>query len=95
MPPSMYEQEKPIGCKLINSRVSVPLQLEDSQFWSPMEGLVLTWAEPGCRICENQGKLCGFKSDIGSDIACSNPPASKGMSFEILWIVKLVDMCKS
>ncbi|KAF3632186.1 putative long chain acyl-CoA synthetase 4-like [Capsicum annuum] len=79
MPPSMYEQEKPIGCKLINSRVSVPLQLEDSQFWSPMEGLVLTWAEPGCRICENQGKLCGFKSDIGSDIACSNPPASKGL----------------
>lgn len=80
MPPSMYEQEKPVGCKLINSRVSVPLQLEDSQFWSPMEGLVLTWSEPSCRICENQGKLCGFKSDTGSDIACSNPPpSSKGL----------------
>ncbi|KAL3331486.1 hypothetical protein AABB24_035022 [Solanum stoloniferum] len=79
MPPSMYEQEKPVGCKLINSRVSVPLQLEDSQFWSPMEGLVLTWTEPSCRICENQGKLCGFKSDTGSDIACSNPPPSKGL----------------
>ncbi|CAN4127220.1 unnamed protein product [Withania somnifera] len=78
MPPSMYEQEKPRGCKLIHSKVSVPLQLEDSQFWSPIEGLVLTWNEPGCRICENQGKLCGFKSDTGSDIACSNPPTSKG-----------------
>lgn len=83
MPPSIYEQEKPVGCKLINSRVSVPLQLEDSQFWSPMEGLVLTWSEPSCRICENQGKLCAFKSDTGSDIACSNPPPSKGMLFNI------------
>lgn len=80
MPPSMYDQEKPKGCKLMNPRVSVPLQLEDSQFWSPMEGLVLTWREPSCRICENQGKLCGFKTDTGSDIACSNPPASsKGL----------------
>ncbi|KAK4365485.1 hypothetical protein RND71_016843 [Anisodus tanguticus] len=79
MPPSMYEQEKPIGCKLMNPRVSVSLQLEDTQFWSPMVGLVLTWSEPGCRICENEGKLCGFKSDTGSDIACSNHPSPKGL----------------
>lgn len=90
MPPSMYEQEKPVGCKLINSRVSVPLQLEDSQFWSPMEGLVLTWSEPSCRICENQGKLCGFKSDTGSDIACSNPPPSKGMLFNIFSLLSCI-----
>ncbi|XP_009800115.1 RING-H2 finger protein ATL20-like [Nicotiana sylvestris] len=77
MPPNMYAQGKPPGCKLM-SKVSVPLQLEDN-FWSPMEGLVLTWSEPSCRICENQGKLCGFKSDSGSDIACSNPPSSKGL----------------
>ncbi|OIT01994.1 PREDICTED: RING-H2 finger protein ATL20-like [Nicotiana attenuata] len=77
MPPNMYAQGKPPSCKLM-SKVSVPLQLEDN-FWSPMEGLVLTWSEPSCRICENQGKLCGFKSDTGSDIACSNPPSSKGL----------------
>ncbi|XP_016434251.1 RING-H2 finger protein ATL20 [Nicotiana tabacum] len=77
MPPNMYAQGKPPGCKLM-SKVSVPLQLEDN-FWSPMEGLLLTWSEPSCRICENQGKLCGFKSDTGSDIACSNPPSSKGL----------------
>ncbi|XP_009614900.1 RING-H2 finger protein ATL20-like [Nicotiana tomentosiformis] len=77
MPPNMYAQGKPPGCKLM-SKVSVPLQLEDN-FWSPMESLLLTWSEPSCRICENKGKLCGFKSDTGSDIACSNPPSSKGL----------------
>ncbi|KAK6158394.1 hypothetical protein DH2020_005708 [Rehmannia glutinosa] len=69
----------PPTCRRI-ATVLVPLQWTVSQFyWSSMdlrEDLELVWSEPACWSCENQGGVCGYKGDSGSEIGCSRPAKS-------------------
>ncbi|XP_039022785.1 RING-H2 finger protein ATL22-like [Hibiscus syriacus] len=45
------------------------------------EGIMLTWKEPDCRLCESRAGTCTFKSDRGMDVGCSGG-FSNGLSIE-------------
>ncbi|CAI9772653.1 unnamed protein product [Fraxinus pennsylvanica] len=71
-------QQIPPSCRMI-SNVSVPTQAQNyvSQYQSSRQIRVdfqLTWNEPGCRSCEANGGICGFKDNTVLEVGCSKPP---------------------
>lgn len=85
MTPRMYAQEKPPACRPVKENATIPLSWDAYyQFWGPLKQLQLRWDKPDCRSCEAEGQLCGFSSDSGEDIACSDPP-SRGKCFPSLF----------
>ncbi|KAL2550993.1 RING/U-box superfamily protein [Forsythia ovata] len=64
----------PASCRRI-ANVSIPLQRFIQQQLPPriVTDLQLSWTEPDCRDCEANGGTCGFKTENGSEIGCSQP----------------------
>lgn len=68
---------------IVAENVSIPMSvnMDDPVFWGFVNRLELSWDMPECRDCGSRDKLCGFSTDKGSEITCSDPPHySKGNS---------------
>ncbi|XP_031125294.1 RING-H2 finger protein ATL22-like [Ipomoea triloba] len=74
--------EAPMEC-VVAKNVSIPRIVERDEIWR--EGVVtrleLRWEKPDCRDCGRLNKVCGFSTDQGLEIGCSDPPTnpSKGI----------------
>ncbi|EXB62190.1 Putative RING-H2 finger protein ATL21A [Morus notabilis] len=69
------------SCEVISTLqvpVSRPVRYDEGFSSALNNDLHLTWYEPDCSICEAQGGLCGFKSNISQDIGCFYFPGKDG-----------------
>nr|GMD96589.1 putative RING-H2 finger protein ATL21A [Ipomoea batatas]GME15842.1 putative RING-H2 finger protein ATL21A [Ipomoea batatas] len=63
---------------IVAKNVSIPRSVERDEMWG--EGVVtrleLRWEKPDCRDCGSRNKVCGFSTDQGLEIGCSDPPTN-------------------
>nr|GME00498.1 putative RING-H2 finger protein ATL21A [Ipomoea batatas] len=77
--PDSFYVEVPAACSIVAENVSIPRSVErdnPAEIWG--EGVVtrleLRWEKPDCRDCGTPNKVCGFSTDQGLEIGCSDPP---------------------
>ncbi|XP_019160414.1 PREDICTED: putative RING-H2 finger protein ATL21A [Ipomoea nil] len=84
----LLEAAAEAACVVAAENVSIPIPRsvdrdDPAVFWGDgvVTRLELRWEKPNCRDCGGRNKLCGFSTDQGLEIGCSDPPpnSSKGI----------------
>nr|GMD94910.1 putative RING-H2 finger protein ATL21A [Ipomoea batatas] len=72
--------EAPPECRVAEN-VSIPTSVgrdDPAVIWRDgvVNWLELRWEKPDCRDCGSRNKVCGFSTDQGLEIGCSDPPTN-------------------
>ncbi|KAK8982062.1 hypothetical protein V6N11_037240 [Hibiscus sabdariffa] len=81
------------SCRIITT-LPIPVSwtiTDDEEFTAALDAdIQLTWNAPQCGVCEEQGGICGLKSNGSEEIACFHTPRGKA---EGLQAFKVISLC--